>query len=91
MHKLNRFLSTCLSFITENPKREAHTRDDMRLQSQWILYIVAIACCLFALVGGLSYPLVRQGLLNIIMYEAVVLLVTFGILFLIYKKGLPET
>lgn len=91
MHKLNRFLTICLNFITENPKRGTRFRDDMRLQSQWILYLVAIACCILALIGGLSYPLVNQGLLNIIMYEAAVLLVTFGILLLIYKKGLPES
>ncbi|MHA2020248.1 MAG: hypothetical protein ACW98J_00265 [Candidatus Thorarchaeota archaeon] len=63
----------------------------MRLQSQWILYLVAITCCFFALVGALSYPLFNQDLLYIIMYEAAVLLGTFGLLFLIYKKGLPET
>ena len=77
--------------MIENPKRDTRNRADMRPKSQWILYVVAITCCLLALVGGLSFPLVNQGLLNIIMYEAMVLLVTFGLLLLIYKKALPDT
>ncbi|MFW9910845.1 MAG: hypothetical protein ACFFEU_00090 [Candidatus Thorarchaeota archaeon] len=77
--------------MTENPKSDTHFRDYMRLKSQWIIYLVAIICCLLAFVGGLSYPLVNQGLLNIIAYEAAVILVTFGLLLLIHKKGLPDT
>ena len=77
--------------MTENPKSDTDTRGCMHLKPQWIFYLVAIVCCVLALVGGLSYPLVNQGLLNIIAYEAAVILVTFGLLLLIYKKGLPDT
>ncbi|MHA1938660.1 MAG: hypothetical protein ACW97O_10670 [Candidatus Thorarchaeota archaeon] len=77
--------------MTENTKSNTRNHDCMRLQLQWILYLVAIICCFLALLGGLSYPLVNQGLPNIIVYEAAVLLVTFGILLLVYKKGLPDT
>jgi hypothetical protein len=77
--------------MTENPKRDINNHVDMRPKLQWILYLVAIICCFLALLGGLSYPLINQGLLEIIMYEAVVLLVTFGILLLVYKRALPET
>ncbi|MFW9966616.1 MAG: hypothetical protein ACFFEA_05625 [Candidatus Thorarchaeota archaeon] len=77
--------------MTENPKRSVHNHVDMRPKSQWILYLVAIICCFLAIVGGLSYPLINQGFLEIIMYEALVFLVTFGILFLVYKRALPET
>lgn len=77
--------------MIENPKSDTRLRDYMRLKPQWILYLVAIICCVLALVGGLSYPLVNQGLLNIIAYEAAVILVTLGLLLLVYKKGLPDT
>jgi len=77
--------------MTENPKRDINNHVDMSLKLKWILYLVAIICCFLAIVGGLSYPLINQGLLEIMMYEAVVFLVTFGILLLVYKRALPET
>jgi hypothetical protein len=77
--------------MIENPKSNTGSRDYMRLKPQWIFYLVAIICCGLALVGGLSYPLVNQGFLNIIAYEAVVILVTSGLLLLVYKKGPPDT
>ncbi|MFW9887173.1 MAG: hypothetical protein ACFFER_03265 [Candidatus Thorarchaeota archaeon] len=76
--------------MTENPKSEAHIREYMRLRPQWIIYFVAVICCVLAVVGGLSYPLVNQGLLNIIAYEAAVILVTLVLLLLIHKRGLPD-
>lgn len=63
----------------------------MRPTSQWILYLALIACCALALVGGFSPPLIEQGLVNILLYELFLFICIGGILFLIYKKGLPGT
>ncbi|MFW9799717.1 MAG: hypothetical protein ACFFD9_04730 [Candidatus Thorarchaeota archaeon] len=75
---------------TENPKRGHHTVLAMRPRAQWVIYLAVIVCSVLAVWGGLSYPLVTQGLPYIILYELGLFIGMFSLLFLIYYKGLPE-
>ena len=62
----------------------------MQPKSQWIIIVGAIACIVLAIVGGLSYPLINQSLVDIILFEIPVFIGVAAIMFLIYKKGLPD-
>ena len=57
---------------------------------QIVLVIAGIIAISLGLIGGLSYPLVNEGILNIILYEILVILGISGFLLLINNRGLEE-
>ena len=63
----------------------------MHPKSQWIIIAGAVACIALAIIGGISYPLINQGIVDIILFEIPVFIGVAAIMFLIYKKGLPDS
>jgi hypothetical protein len=62
----------------------------METGREWILIVTMVVCIALGFVGVLMYPLNEQNILVIILYESLLLLVTFGILRLIQKRGLED-
>ena len=62
----------------------------METGREWILVITLIVCIALGFTGALMYPLNEQGILVIVLYEILLILVTFGILRLIQKRGLED-
>jgi len=62
----------------------------METGREWILAVTMIVCIVLGLIGALMYPLNEQNILIIILYELMLILVTYGILRLIQKRGLED-
>jgi len=56
----------------------------------WILIIAAVICVGLAIAGGLMYPLNACGIFEILLFEISVIIVIFGLIRLIYDRGLPD-
>ncbi|MFW9849104.1 MAG: hypothetical protein ACFFF4_08185 [Candidatus Thorarchaeota archaeon] len=63
---------------------------NMEIGREWILKITFVICVLLGLIGVFLYPLNEQGILVVVFYEGLMVLVTFGILRLIQKRGLED-
>ena len=57
---------------------------------QYILIVAGIIAIALGIIGGMSYPLVNEGILNIILYEILIILGISGCLLLINNRGLEE-
>lgn len=57
---------------------------------KWATILTGIVCIMLAFSGSLIYPLTGWGLLEIIAYEFVLILLTYGILRLVYNRALLE-
>ncbi|MFX1484850.1 MAG: hypothetical protein ACFFCP_16860 [Promethearchaeota archaeon] len=62
----------------------------METGREWILVVTMIVCAVLGFAGALLYPLNEQNILVIVLYESLLLLITFGILRLIQKRGLED-
>lgn len=62
----------------------------MRLGREWILVVAFVVCSLLGLIGAFMYPLNEQGILVVVAYEILLILLVFGILRLIQKRGLED-
>jgi hypothetical protein len=62
----------------------------METGREWILAITFVVCIVLGSLGALMYPLNEQGILVILLYEFLLILVVFGILRLIQKRGLED-
>jgi len=57
---------------------------------QYILIITGMIAISLGIIGGMSYPLVNNGILSIILYESLIILGVSGLLLLINARGLEE-
>ena len=55
-----------------------------------VFQIVGIICIIFAMLGGLMYPLNTLDILWVILYEVTIFFAVSGILLLIWKEGFEE-
>ena len=56
----------------------------------WLIIVAGIISSILAVVAATMYPLNRQDILSIVLYEVVLFFGLFPLLYLIYKKGLPH-
>ena len=58
--------------------------------SKWATITVGLICAAISLFSATLYPVNTWGILELIAYEGILLLLLFGILFLVYRRALTE-
>lgn len=59
-------------------------------QMKWAAVFTGVVCLALALWGALSYPLTGWNLLEIAVYEFVLLVVIYGVLRLVYNRAILD-
>jgi amino acid transporter len=57
---------------------------------KWATIAVALICAALALYSATLYPVNSWGLLELIAYEGILLLLLFGVLYLVYNRALQN-
>ncbi|RLI57016.1 MAG: hypothetical protein DRP09_04540 [Candidatus Thorarchaeota archaeon] len=60
----------------------------MSSYTKWATVAVGVVCAVIALLSATLYPVNTWGILEVIAYEGVLLLLIYGILRLVYARGL---
>jgi hypothetical protein len=55
---------------------------------KWTTVLTGVICAALALWGGFSYPLTGWSILEVAAYEVALLLLTYGILRLVYNRAI---
>ena len=57
---------------------------------KWATILTGLLCIVLGIIGSLMYPLTEWGILEILGYEVMLFLLTYGILRLVYNRALSQ-